>query len=76
MKFNDLFENEKYIQVAYLECRDRQQAYFQIQFIEVIQFIELKKQKPSCNLLKILEVNMAEDTLTALPRGNECNIQT
>ena len=35
MKFNDLFEIEKYIQVAYLEYRDRQQAYFQIQFIEV-----------------------------------------
>ena len=32
IKFNDLFEIEKYIQVAYL---DRQQAYFQIQFIEV-----------------------------------------
>ena len=26
---------KKYIQVAYLECRDRQQAYFQIHFIEV-----------------------------------------
>ena len=35
MKFNDLFEIEKYIQVAYLEYRDRQQAYFQIQFTEV-----------------------------------------
>ena len=35
MKFNDPFEIEKYIQVAYLEYRDRQQAYFQIQFIEV-----------------------------------------
>ena len=27
------FEIEKYIQVAYLEYRERQQAYFQIQFI-------------------------------------------
>ena len=35
MKFNDLFENEKCIQKAYLEYRDRQKAYFQIQFIEV-----------------------------------------
>ena len=35
MKFNDLFEIEKYIQVVYLQYRDRQQAYFQIQFIEV-----------------------------------------
>ena len=35
MKFNDLFEIEKYIQVTYLEYRDRQQSYFQIQFIEV-----------------------------------------
>ena len=35
MKFNDLFEIEKYIEVAYLEHRERQQAYFQIQFIEV-----------------------------------------
>ena len=35
IKFNDLFEIEKYIQVPYLEYRDRQQAYFQIQFIEV-----------------------------------------
>ena len=35
MKFNDLLEIEKYIQVAYLEYRDRQQVYFQIQFIKV-----------------------------------------
>ena len=35
MKFNDLFEIEKHIQVAYLEYRDRQQVYFKIQFIEV-----------------------------------------
>ena len=35
MKFNDLFDIEKCIQVAYLEYRDRQQAYFQIQFMEV-----------------------------------------
>ena len=35
MKFNDLSEIEKYIQVASLEYRDRQQAYFPIQFIEV-----------------------------------------
>ena len=35
MKFNDPFEIEKYIQVAYLEYRDRQQAYFKILFIEV-----------------------------------------
>ena len=35
MKFNDLFEIEKYIQVRYLEYKDRQQAYFEIQFIEV-----------------------------------------
>ena len=35
MKFNDLFKTEKYIQVAYLEYRDRHQAYFQIQLIEV-----------------------------------------
>ena len=27
MKFNDLFEIEKYIQVAFLEYRDRHQAY-------------------------------------------------
>ena len=26
---------KEYIQVAYLECGDRQQAYFQIHFIEV-----------------------------------------
>ena len=35
MKFNDLFDIEKYIQVTYLEYRDRQQASFQIQFNEV-----------------------------------------
>ena len=35
MKFNDLFEIEKQIQVSYLQYRHRQQAYFQIQFIEV-----------------------------------------
>ena len=35
MKFNDLFEIEKWILVAYLEYRDKQQVYFQIQFIEL-----------------------------------------
>ena len=35
MKFRDLYELEKYLQVAYLEYRDRQQAYFQLQFVEV-----------------------------------------
>ena len=35
MKFNDLSEIEKYIQVAYLEYGDRQQAYLQIQFTDV-----------------------------------------
>ena len=35
IKFNDPFEIEKYIPAGYLEYRDRQQAYFQIQFIEV-----------------------------------------
>ena len=28
MKFRDLYELEKYLQVAYLKYRDRQQAYF------------------------------------------------
>ena len=35
MKFRDLYEFEKYLQVAYLEYRDRKQAYFQLQFDEV-----------------------------------------
>ena len=35
IKFNHLFVVENYIQVAYLEYRDRQQAYFQLQFIEL-----------------------------------------
>ena len=35
MKFRDLCELEKYLQVAYLEYRDRQQAHFQLQFVEV-----------------------------------------
>ena len=35
MKFKDLYELEKYLQIAYLEYRDRQQAYFQLQFVEV-----------------------------------------
>ena len=35
MRFNDIFEIEKSIQEAYLEYRDRKQAYFQFQFIEV-----------------------------------------
>ena len=35
MKFRDLYELEKYLQIAYLEYRDRQQAYFQLQFDEV-----------------------------------------
>ena len=35
VKFNDLFKTEKYIQNAYLEYRDRHQAYFQRQVIEV-----------------------------------------
>ena len=35
MTYRDLYELEKYLQVAYLEYRDREQAYFQLQFIEV-----------------------------------------
>ena len=35
MKFRDLYELEKYLQVTYLGYRDRQQAYFQLQFVEV-----------------------------------------
>ena len=35
MKFRDLYEFEKYLQVAYLEYRDRHQACFQLQFVEV-----------------------------------------
>ena len=35
MKFRDLYELEKCLQVAYLEYRDRQQAYLQLQFVEV-----------------------------------------
>ena len=35
MKFRDLYELEKYLQVAYLEYRDRQQGYFQLQSAEV-----------------------------------------
>ena len=35
MKFRLLYELEKYLQVAYLEYRDRQQAYFQLQSVEV-----------------------------------------
>ena len=35
MRFRDLYELEKHLQVAYLEYRDRQQASFQLQFVEV-----------------------------------------
>ena len=35
MKFRDHYEREKYLKVAYLKYRDRQQAYFQIEFVEV-----------------------------------------
>ena len=35
LKFSDLYELEKYLQVPYLEYRDRQQAYFRLQFVEV-----------------------------------------
>ena len=33
LKFRYIFEIEKYIQVVYLEFRDKQQTYFQAQFI-------------------------------------------
>ena len=36
MKFRDLYELEKYLQVAYVEYRDRQQAYFQLQFVKLM----------------------------------------
>ena len=35
MKFRDLYKLEKYVQVADLEYRGRQQAYFQLEFVEV-----------------------------------------
>ena len=34
-KFRDLYELEKYLLVAYLEYTERQQTYFQLQFVEV-----------------------------------------
>ena len=73
MKFNDLFEIEKYIQVVYLQYRDRQQAYFQIQFIEVR---SIEKTEMYLQFAKMLDVKMTKNTLTALTRGNECIIQT
>ena len=35
MKLRDCYELEKHLQVAYLENRDRQQAFFQLQFVKV-----------------------------------------
>ena len=35
LKFSYIFEIEKYIQVAYLEFRDKQQIYFQAQFVRL-----------------------------------------
>ena len=35
LKFRYIFEIEKYIQVAYLEFRDKQQIYFQAQFVRL-----------------------------------------
>ena len=35
MKSRDLYELEKYLQLAYLEYGDRQKAYFQLKFVEV-----------------------------------------
>ena len=35
MKLSNLYEFDKYLQVAYLQYRDRQQADFQLQFVEV-----------------------------------------
>ena len=66
MKFNDLFEIEKLIQVAYLEYRDRQQAYFQIQFIEVT-VASIEKTEISFQFAE-----NARRELTALTRGKEC----
>ena len=36
MKFRDLYELEKYLQIAYVEYRDRQQPYFQLQFVKLM----------------------------------------
>ena len=35
MKLRDLYELEKYLQEAQLEYRDRQQAYFNLYFVEL-----------------------------------------
>ena len=35
LKCNGIFELEKYIQVAYLEYRDRTQQHFQAQLVEI-----------------------------------------
>ena len=35
LTFRDLYELKKYLEVAYLEYRDRKQPYFQLQFVEV-----------------------------------------
>ena len=59
MKFNDFFENEKYIQVAYSEYRDRQQAYFQIQFIKVT-VGSIEKTEIYLQFANMLDLNKTE----------------
>ena len=59
MKFNNLFEIEKYIQVAYLEYRDRQQVYFQIQFIKVT-VGSIEKTEIYLQFANMLDLNKTE----------------
>ena len=59
MKFIDLFEIEKYIQVAYLEYRDRQQVYFQIQFIKVT-VGSIEKTEIYLQFANMLDLNKTE----------------
>ena len=58
MKFRDHHELEKYLQVAYLESRDRQQAYFQLQFLEVIMG---SNEKVEINSKYVRTVRLAHD---------------
>ena len=73
LKFSDLMEVEKYIQVFYLEYRSLEQSYFQLQFVYV-NIDRILRSNILCDYQRLRRrVNYLEHSIDVLKRMNETN---
>ena len=73
LKFSDLMEVEKYIQVFYLEYRSLEQSYFQLQFVYV-NIDRILRSDILCDYQRLRRrLNYLEHSTDVLKRMNETN---